>query len=680
MAFDVKGARAAGYTEVEIADHLAKESGFDIAGARKAGYSDNEIIGHLTAPKSAADLVPGGGLAGDRNVGKPDNRTLGEKAIGTGEAALSLATGATGGAVGTVAGAVKGLAGAVMDGTFGTQAGVRQVEQAAGEGASALTYQPRTESGQEQAAAAGEALAAALPATALTAEMGAAGQAVRGASAAARDLSSGTTARAGAAATAGLERLRSAAPAIADRVQRTLGRNPEPPRPTPGTRGSMGAAGTDMATQRRMVADDVGIDLTLGQATRDQQQLRFEQETAKSESGARLRDRYSDQNERVLKHFDNLVDQTGKESADKAATGRSVDEGLRAGLDYDKGRVRVAYRQAESSAEGAAPVTLDAAVQFLNESAPDAEVSKLLGAARRHAIKLGAAVEDEAGNLIAQPTTVKNAELLRRAIGNATDFEPTNIRNSAILKGAIDAATEPAIGPLYRQARRLRENLAKKYEDRGVVASLLNNKKGMADRKVAIADVFEHSILNASRESVGAVRRALTHGVDAPAEIRELGQRAWKDLQGQTMEWIKDQAFANTATDQRGNVILSVPKLDKAIKRLDADGRLQTIFGKQGAAHLRDLNDLAKVIYTTPPGAVNTSNTASVLLAAFAEAGVTGSMTGLPVPVLSTLRVLSKQVKNRQLQKRIEQALTHGRATVPTNPPPSARPAGATLH
>lgn len=671
MTFDVQGARAAGYTDVEIADHLAKESSFDIAGARKAGYSDNEIIGHLTAPKSAADLVPGGGLAGNRNVGKPSDQSLVDQAIGTGEAALTLATGATGGALGTVAGTVKGLAGAVMDGTFGTQAGVRQVEQAAGDGAAALTYQPRTEAGQEQAAAAGEALAAALPVTALTAEMGTAAQAARGAAAAARDVG-------GTATAAGVARIRTAAPAIADRVQRTLNRTPETP--TPGTRGSVGAAGTDMATQRRQAADQVGVDLTLGQATREQQQLRFEQETAKSEAGAALRDRYSEQNEQVMKHFDHLVDQTGKETSDLASTGRSVDTSLRAGLEHDKGRVRVAYKQAEKSAEGAAPVTLDAAIEFLNDSAPDAAVSPLLDVARKRAIRLGAAIEDTDGNLVAQPTTVKNAELLRRAIGNATDFEPTNIRNSAILKGAIDSATEPAIGPLYRQARRLRENLAKKYEDRGVVASLLNNKKGMADRKVAIADVFEHSILNASREDVSAVRRALTHGVDAPAEIRELGQQAWKDLQGETMNWIKEQAFANTATDQRGNVILSVPKLDKAIKRLDADGRLQMLFGKQGAQHLRDLNDLAKVIYTTPPGAVNTSNTASVLLAAFAEAGVTGSMTGLPVPVLSTLRVLSKQLKNRQLQKRIEHALTRGRATNTSPTPPSARPAGATLH
>jgi hypothetical protein len=682
MAFDVTGARAAGYSDVEIANHLAQEQKFDLAGARKAGYSDTEIIGHLAAAAAAPAApaavpnrqlagVPGapGEQLGNRNVGAPERvRSVGETITGTGEAALTLATGAVGGTAGLLGGTVKGLAGAVMDGTFGTQAGVRQVEQAAGEGMAALTYQPRTESGQEQAAAVGEGMAAVLPATAFTAEMGAVGRAASAAGAAARDLG-------GTAAAASVTRIRAAAPAIADRVQRTLSRNPDVA-PTPGTRGSVGAAGTDMATLRRQVADDVGVDLTVGQATRDQTQLRFEQETAKSENGARLRERYSDQNERLMKHFDNLVDRTGKETPDLASTGRSVDAGLKAGLEYDKGRVRVAYKEAEKSAEGAAPVILEEAIQFLNESAPDAAVSPLLGAARQRAIRLGAAIEGPDGNLVPQPTTVKNAELLRRAIGNATDYEPTNIRNAALLKGAIDGATEPAIGPLYSSARRLRENLAKKYEDKGVVASLLNNKRGMADRKVAIADVFEHSILNASRESVSAVRRALTHGKEAPVEIRELGQQAWRDLQGETANWIKEQAFANTATDQRGNVILSVPKLDKAIKRLDGDGRLDAVFGKQGAQHMRDLNDLAKVIYTTPPGAVNHSNTASVLLAALAEAGVTGSMTGLPVPVLTTMRLLAKQVKNRQLQKRIEQALGRARAAPEPRPPAPPR----TLH
>lgn len=48
MAFDVEGARKAGYSDAEIADHLAKSSKFDVAGARNAGYSDSEIISHMS--------------------------------------------------------------------------------------------------------------------------------------------------------------------------------------------------------------------------------------------------------------------------------------------------------------------------------------------------------------------------------------------------------------------------------------------------------------------------------------------------------------------------------------------------------------------------------------------------------------------------------------------------------
>jgi hypothetical protein len=51
--FDVEGARAAGYTDAEIADYLASEEAFDITGAREAGYTDADIIGHLSAAPAA---------------------------------------------------------------------------------------------------------------------------------------------------------------------------------------------------------------------------------------------------------------------------------------------------------------------------------------------------------------------------------------------------------------------------------------------------------------------------------------------------------------------------------------------------------------------------------------------------------------------------------------------------
>lgn len=52
--FDVEGARRAGYTDAEIADHLAQARNFDAAAARQAGYSDADLIAHLIPPPAQA--------------------------------------------------------------------------------------------------------------------------------------------------------------------------------------------------------------------------------------------------------------------------------------------------------------------------------------------------------------------------------------------------------------------------------------------------------------------------------------------------------------------------------------------------------------------------------------------------------------------------------------------------
>jgi hypothetical protein len=51
MAYNVKAALDAGYTEAEIADEIAKEEKFNVAAAREGGYSDREILAELTKPE-----------------------------------------------------------------------------------------------------------------------------------------------------------------------------------------------------------------------------------------------------------------------------------------------------------------------------------------------------------------------------------------------------------------------------------------------------------------------------------------------------------------------------------------------------------------------------------------------------------------------------------------------------
>src|SRR5690242_18266436 len=100
MSFDIEGAKKAGYSDTEIADHLAQEAKFDAPAARKAGYTDAEIISHVSGAKSAAPSPekegPGNwqvtnnainkGIAGgvDAVLNLPTNvLNLGKAAVGT---------------------------------------------------------------------------------------------------------------------------------------------------------------------------------------------------------------------------------------------------------------------------------------------------------------------------------------------------------------------------------------------------------------------------------------------------------------------------------------------------------------------------------------------------------------------------------------------------------------------
>ncbi len=55
MAFDIEGARKAGYTDDEIIGHLTATRKFDVEGAKQAGYTENDIIDYLSSAAPAQD-------------------------------------------------------------------------------------------------------------------------------------------------------------------------------------------------------------------------------------------------------------------------------------------------------------------------------------------------------------------------------------------------------------------------------------------------------------------------------------------------------------------------------------------------------------------------------------------------------------------------------------------------
>lgn len=690
--------------------------------------------------------------------------SLGEKVVGAGEAALTTATGMTGGTVGMIGGTLKGLAEQILAGKFGTPEAAKLVEKSAMEGAQALTYMPRTQAGQEYAQDVGETLQQVVPVTPLTAEMGMLGQAVKNATPAVRAATSAGAATAAAKAGQVVDAVKppvvNAVNAVKNapaRAAEMVGLKDPAPQPTPGTMASGGAAGTDVATMRRAAAQElpVPVELTKGQATRDFEQLRFEQEAAKNpELGAPLRDRAAEQHRAIRQSFESWLDEMGAQAPDNRAVGIAVDKALNAKAARDKAEIRVAYKEAEKAGELQAPVSAKNVVDALNASQSAESTAPVLTAAKKELIRLGGAVEDANGQLVpikptasapgglpvgettlkpgadgvvwltkdperamryakqaaekngGEPVVVRvreseapqdptnfgddytrsvagtipieskivgkiapeegywyhgtsqqkssggmslaNMEQLRKFVNKVTGNDPTNIKFAGDLKRAIDASTEGAGGELYAKARGLRAKYAEQYENRAVISDLLSNKRGMSDRRVALEDVADRIIFRGSLDDMRFARKVLQTG-------GEEGKQAWREIQGAAIRNIRDEATKGVTRDTTGAEMISPSGLDKAIKRLDSDGKLDYLFGKRGAEQLRSLNDLSKVLFTAPPGAVNTSNTASVVLAAM-DMAISGTA-GVPAPVLSSIRIIGKGVKDAKTRARVRQAL-----------------------
>ncbi|MRA47180.1 hypothetical protein [Acinetobacter pittii] len=593
--------------------------------------------------------------------------TLAQRALGVGETALSAATGATGGTLGMLGGTIGQAGREILSGNFGTPEAAQRISQNAAEGAADLTYAPRTQTGQEYTQALGEISEPLVALTPALSELALAGQAARGVA----PIAQGQAIRTGQAVAPVVERagqavqrpIQATANAVrsgAQRVGEMVGiRTPEPEGPAPA---NMGAAQVDQATIRQAMSQELPypVQLTEGQMTRDPAQLKFEVETSKdAELGAPLRQRQEEQHQVMQQNIDAFIDMTGAQATNMRETGIAVDKALQKQLQADKNRVRVAYAKADKSDEAQIPVDLTqpvrvgeneamSVIDYLN-SQPDLPTTPILTSAKRTAESLGIARRGENGELIPNNPTIKQMEKWRQEINANTNQEAPNIRQTAILKDMIDQHVEPVVGNLYKAARNERKRMADHWENRTIIRDLTTNKTGTDDRRVALEDIQKRIIHDGSLDDLRVAKRALlTAG--------EEGKQAWRDIQGQTLQEIKTAATSGVAPDAQGNQIISAAALNKAIKRLDDAGKLDYVFGPQGAEKLRAINEISKTLFTTPTSAaINHSNTAATLAAAM-DIAMSG-LSGFPAPVASALRLATKHIKDNKVRARVTQAL-----------------------
>lgn len=567
----------------------------------------------------------------------PPPTSLGEKIQGVGESVLSVASSVPAGIVASAAGMAKGIKDQLVTGGHALDGGKDEAADLADNIAKSMTFVPRTQTGQQIVEKIGEVAEPLQALGPMGAEIGIIGEATTAARPIART-----------AVTQRIDPIKQAAVVLTEKVKQTIAPTASP---TPGTGASVGAAGVDLASVRQAAAQElpVPIKLTEGQKTRAFEQQRFERETAKQgDIGEPIRQRFQEQNLQLQQNMDSFIDATGAELTDVRGVGEIVDKALRQRAARDKTKIRALYKEAEKAGELEARVPMDSVTKFLDESTSAETLAPVLGATRKELERLGALNyfgRGEGVNL-----KLGDAENLRKFVTRVAGSDKTNLKYANEIKAVIDAATEGKGGNLYKQARAAYAQSMADYENFGLAKQLLKSKKGSTDRAVALEDVLRKSVVSPSAD------------VDSITKLKQLlqtegptGQQAWKELQGGVLRHIRDEALKGVSRDSAGNQIISATALDRVVTQLDKTGKLDLMLGKKQAEQIRVINEVAKDVLTSPPGAVNTSNTATVL-AGLLDVAISGT-TGVPAPVATVFNQVTSRIKDAKLRARVKQSL-----------------------
>jgi len=410
------------------------------------------------------------------------------------------------------------------------------------------------------------------------------------------------------------------------------------------TMSGVGAAVAPEAVTRSQMAQQlrVPIQLSKGEATKDFGQQAFEIETAKNfpeTIGKPLLEAKAGRNAAILQNFDAYVDATNKEFFNLRKVGKVVDEALQKSYDKDAGLVRAAYEKARVEGAMQDPIDYSPLTTYIQKQAPTvrAKLSPILDVvdeeiARNDLAKTGA-------------MPINALEDIYKVINENYDFNSP--KHFIEMKNIINQITANKGGEAYQTAKKLRTQLANKYENSSYVDKLLNTKKGYSkDRMIAFEDVFKHSILDGSLDDVRAIGYVLK-------KSGKEGLDAFNELKGQTIQYIKDEVTKSTKNDILGNPVVSPARFKSIVTELDQDGKLDYLFGKKGAQEIRDLMETTLNINTTVEGAANYSNSSSAIIRGLDLLGK------FPIPKVLGAKTAAEMIKNRELKKQVQESINY---------------------
>jgi len=501
-----------------------------------------------------------------------------DRIMGVIETPLALGATLGGGLISPIVGAVGTLA----SGKYGTQEGIRAGQEAM----KAVQYQPRTQTAREALGAVGEFLqpvTSALPPT-----LGSVGTSINALAPAAM-MQANVLAR---------PVVRQATVPVQNALANVMTREQQP------SMVGMGAASTAEDLMRQQRLEQFNIRAKLGERTKNLPQQQFESEVERGvitgiseEAKTKLQEQMklfeAGKQKDIIKNFERMTEEVGS-TADRGEirkTGRIIDKVLNNEYTKKFDAYKEKYRLADESGETLEQVPYQSLLDYINTKTPT----------RRE--KLDPILNDVAESLAMndpQKTgtiSIRNLEDIYQQVGTAKDSP-----SAKPLKDLITQIGDGAGGKLYQEARQARTQLAKEFEDVSRVDKLLGTKAGYKDRRVALDDVYNHIVVDGSLEEMRTVTSLLKKTPE--------GREAYKELQGQTLQRMKDLLLKKG--DETDAVRLD--RFSNFVTELDREEKLAYMFGKTGRNEIMDLRQAIKDVMVKEPGAVNYSNTSGAVL------------------------------------------------------------------
>lgn len=428
--------------------------------------------------------------------------------------------------------------------------------------------------------------------------------------------------------------------------------------PTTTTFRSGGAAGTTDEGIRVTRAQELPVPIELARFQRSrlfEEQQRARDLAKNNEVGGPIRELLKEQQDKLRQNFDAFLDQTGsREWGNRREQGLVVDDALKTLAKRMDTKVKALYKRAEKSGELAEPVDMGGLADELNALRAERTAAPVIkGLADELAVRELATGALEQGTLkMKRPLTLNEAEELRKKVNRiAKQNDPNDLRVGGELKTLIDNLTENSGGEAYKAARAARKEVGDKFERISLVKKLVGMKPGTTDRQVALENVVETAVTSGgtSLDDIKALKSVLD-------DAGPRGQRAWRELQGATLEHIQNKAY-RSQTDESGQRVLYPSQLEKVIADLDKGGKLDFVFDKRTAELLRTMGEVSKDLFTAPPGSVNSSNTASAMTNAM-DTLVTFMLSGAPIPAGKVSSSLINSLRSRGLRKEVNRLIS----------------------